>query len=262
MLPVLLLAGAAQAQEGQLDAAAAHMAAALSDSKQKSVIVFDFIGPDQALTALGQKLADEFSRSIAQSSHNVEVEDRSRIGGQISKENFTPVAIHDADMNSNIAWDMKVTSYISGTLSLNGDDLKIVAELLEAKHSKKIASSEFEIPLTDERKDLLAKIVANSAFAGYPKSGENGYSMPSCTYCPSAIYPDEATKFKIQGAVILKALIDATGQPRQIRVMKPLPHGFTEAAIQAVATWKLKPSIGPDGEPATVWQFIEVIFSR
>jgi len=262
LLPVIAVARPARAQESQVEGAAAQMAEALSHSKQKTVIVFDFAGPDNTVTALGQELADEFSNSLSKSSHNLHVENRSRIGELIAKENLTPDAIHDSDMYPVIAWDLniKIAAYISGTLLLKENDLKVVIEATQIKDSKKTASLEFAIPLTNETKGLLARVVANVPSSAYPTSGKNGYSSPHCTYCPSAKYPYGALQKTYQGTVILQAVVDVNGVLRDIRVAKPLPGGLTQAAIETVGTWKLTPSIGPDGKPAAVRQIIEVRF--
>jgi hypothetical protein len=54
-----------------------RMADSLAQTKQMSVAVFAFVGPDDT-EALGHKLADNFQRALAKSAHSGRAEDRSQ----------------------------------------------------------------------------------------------------------------------------------------------------------------------------------------
>jgi periplasmic protein TonB len=95
---------------------------------------------------------------------------------------------------------------------------------------------------------------------GIPNGGMNGYGTPTCLYCPKADYSDEAMKVKVQGVVVLTAIVTADGKITDVHVSKGLGLGLDEKAIEAVRGWRLKPALGPDGRPATVRQVIEVTF--
>lgn len=66
------------------------------------------------------------------------------------------------------------------------------------------------------------------------------------------------------GTVILETIIDTAGTVRSVRVLKGLPMGLTESAVNAVKAWTFKPAT-LDGKPVNVWYFPTVhfeIFSR
>src|SRR5262245_46408054 len=65
------------------------------------------------------------------------------------------------------------------------------------------------------------------------------------------VYTDEARKARISGIVIVEALIDKTGTVREVSVLKPLPFGLDQAAIDALRQWKFKPGT-LNGQPVDV----------
>ena len=65
------------------------------------------------------------------------------------------------------------------------------------------------------------------------------------------MYSEEARRARISGIVILEALIDKNGNVTDINVLKPLPFGLDQAAVDAVKQWKFKPAL-KDGQPVDV----------
>lgn len=96
---------------------------------------------------------------------------------------------------------------------------------------------------------------------GTPTEGTGGYGYPVCLYCPRADYSDAAMKVKVQGVVVLEAVITADGRVTDVHVAKGLGFGLDEKAVEAVRTWRLTPARGPDGKPAAVRAPIEVTFA-
>ena len=60
------------------------------------------------------------------------------------------------------------------------------------------------------------------------------------TYVPP-VYPVIAQTAKVEGIVILEAIIDATGAVRDIRVLRSIPL-LDRAAIDAVSRWRYLPT--------------------
>ncbi len=65
------------------------------------------------------------------------------------------------------------------------------------------------------------------------------------------MYPEEARQARLSGIVILEVLIDKTGVVRQTNVLKGLPMGLSEAAVDAVRQWTFTPAT-KNGEPVDV----------
>lgn len=86
-----------------------------------------------------------------------------------------------------------------------------------------------------------------------------GVANPIPTYKPEPQYSDEARNAKWQGAVLLSLVVDETGKPTNIRVVRPLGLGLDEKAVEAVSQWIFKPGV-KDGAPVPVQAQIEVSF--
>jgi TonB family protein len=65
------------------------------------------------------------------------------------------------------------------------------------------------------------------------------------------IYTDEALRARISGIVIVEAMIDKNGDVRDATVLKPLPFGLDQAALDAFRRWKFRPGT-LNGRPVDV----------
>jgi TonB family protein len=72
-------------------------------------------------------------------------------------------------------------------------------------------------------------------------------------------YTEEARQARIQGVVILQAVIDTEGKAVNIKILKGLPMGLNETAIAAVEQWLYKPAT-LEGEPVPVYYNITISF--
>ena len=86
-----------------------------------------------------------------------------------------------------------------------------------------------------------------------------GVSAPVPLYKPDPEYSEEARKAKYSGTVVLSIIVDATGKPRDIKVIRSLGLGLDEKAIEAVTKWKFRPGYR-NGQPVAVQASIEVNF--
>ena len=73
------------------------------------------------------------------------------------------------------------------------------------------------------------------------------------------VYTEAARRARIQGVAILEALIDERGEVTSARVLKGLPMGLDDAAVDAVKTWKFTPAMRR-GEPVAVYFILTVDF--
>jgi periplasmic protein TonB len=76
---------------------------------------------------------------------------------------------------------------------------------------------------------------------------------------PQPVYTEMARKARVQGVVIVEAIIDENGNVTNARVLKGLPMGLDKAAIDAVQRWKFKPAT-LQGRPVKVYYSLTVNF--
>ena len=77
---------------------------------------------------------------------------------------------------------------------------------------------------------------------------------------PSPIYPDAAIRARIQGVVVLEAVIETDGSVHDLKALRPLPLGLTEAAEDAVKKWRYQPAT-LEGKPVPVKYIVTVRFN-
>ncbi len=88
----------------------------------------------------------------------------------------------------------------------------------------------------------------------------DGVTAPEKIYSPQPRYSEDARKGRVQGVVILQAIVDAMGNVSKIEVLKGLPLGLTESAIETVQGWRYKPAT-LDGQPVSVYLNLLINFS-
>jgi protein TonB len=73
------------------------------------------------------------------------------------------------------------------------------------------------------------------------------------------VYPAEAQASRVQGVVILEAIIDEQGNIANARVLRSIPM-LDEAALGAVSQWKFTPTL-LNGAPVPVIMTVTVNFT-
>lgn len=94
-----------------------------------------------------------------------------------------------------------------------------------------------------------------------PKFGEYVYveELPEAIEKVPPSYPDAARNARIEGTVMLQALVMKDGTVGDTKVMKSVP-GLDAAAVAAVRQWRFKPALAK-GQPVQVWVAVPVKFS-
>jgi TonB family protein len=86
-----------------------------------------------------------------------------------------------------------------------------------------------------------------------------GVSNPILIYAPDPEFSDEARRAKYQGVCVVGLIVDPTGNPQRVHVVRPLGMGLDEKALEAVRQYKFKPALYK-GKAVAVEVDIEVNF--
>jgi hypothetical protein len=268
---ILAASGTARAQDAPIAAVAAQIASAIVESKETSVIVFDFSGPEGRLTALGQQLASDFSAALQKSAISFQVEDRSLITDAVQQHRYAPESVLNPETTLKFAESLQAKAFVMGQLSTEDDKLSVLVSAYRAPEGTGIKAFRIAWPLTQEMRDLLDKDLTGAAspgdLAGFPEAGKNGYSAASCIQCPRARFSDEEGVLLSGTAVELWVVVREDGSVGDVRVIgarvrKDMKDEVVKTIVDTVKRWKFKPAKGPDGNTAAVRQKVVITTQR
>ena len=72
-------------------------------------------------------------------------------------------------------------------------------------------------------------------------------------------YTELARKARVEGIVIIEAIIDQNGNVTDARILKGLPFGLEQSALDAVKRWKFVPGT-LNGQPVPVFYDLTINF--
>jgi TonB family protein len=262
---LLCVCRTAAAQDPAMYDLAKQMAEALVKAKQTNVVVVDFVWVDgkgigaRDVSALGERLGNDFRAALMRQSLKLSVESRAKTLERLQKKQLVMANLRAPQTAEYLFGGTLLTAWIGGEMSSGVDGLKITITAHPLGKRSVSFSTEASIPLTEELKALI-RDPAPDEFAALAKAGQNGVSYPACLYCPQADYTAEAQRQHLGGTVMLETTIDETGQPKDVRVKVGLPFGLTPQAVDAVEKWRFKPATDADGKAVAVRQTVDVTF--
>lgn len=93
-----------------------------------------------------------------------------------------------------------------------------------------------------------------------PTTVDGDVRAPVKVHTPPPQYTEAARKARVQGVVILQAIVDREGNVRNVEALRGLPEGLDDQAIEAVCRWKFRPAT-LDGKPVDVYYNLTVNFT-
>ena len=76
---------------------------------------------------------------------------------------------------------------------------------------------------------------------------------------PVPVYTEEARKQKVEGEVLVEAVLEASGKVKVLRVVRGLGHGLDEEAVKEAAQLRFRPALS-DGQPSDSTVVLHVVF--
>ncbi len=104
-----------------------------------------------------------------------------------------------------------------------------------------------------------APAVSSAAPPAAPEPGHDGvYKVdgerirpPKNIHRVDPRYTEAAREARVAGQVVLECIVDEEGRVNDVRTVRGLPEGLTEAAIEAISRWRFEPT-QLDGKPVKV----------
>jgi TonB family protein len=263
-------------QSTEFDALAAK-AANIIQKKSKlpfsssRVLVTDFVETQGPPSELGAELAREFSESLAKHAQGFTLLNRTEYLEKFSADKLSADSYDNPGATKCYENDFGVVTVVTGSLDDLPDKVILRVQAKRVADLKNVFDERISMPLTSDMRTFISmpargsndgvQILTNGDVqTPAPKGGTNGYTMPTCVYCPRADYSDAAVKARFSGRVLLTVEVSGDGLPASISLAKGTICGLNQKAIEAVRKWKFNPAIGPDGNPATVTVPIEIQF--
>ncbi len=83
---------------------------------------------------------------------------------------------------------------------------------------------------------------------------------PEKIHYPTPRYTEEGRQARVQGVVILEAVVDTEGNISRVKILKGLSHGLSEQAVETAKEWKFRPA-KKAGVPVAVYLNLTIRFS-
>jgi TonB family protein len=280
---LLLAPSSVRAQEQpDLDALAATAAAKIHKSLKShgnKILVIDFAAPHAKANGLGVPLADQFADSLRKNTQGLVVIDRADYARATAEDALTPEARADELSARCYCRQLGADFAVEGMIDSSAGQLQLKLRVTRLTDWKRIFDGTASLPLTSELRANISRPVATYPISS--RSDKNTWTSPdsavstadaartpasmkgftaACTYCPYPQFSDLAVKAKAQGTVLLTVIIDATGHPSSISVVRGLSCGLNSKAIEVLKQWRFKPAVDSNGNPAPVRQMVEMTF--
>lgn len=142
---------------------------------------------------------------------------------------------------------------------------KVLAALEKRSEAKALQGRFLKTVPEEERRGAMASLPACRTWSKPPASEPldstrlEGLTPPVKEHAPPPKYTQPARFARIQGTVVVQAIIDSSGKPVCFQPLKALPQGLTEAAIEAISRWRFVPA-KLDGQPVSVFYNLSVNF--
>ena len=116
-----------------------------------------------------------------------------------------------------------------------------------------------EILLPDPEPDFVIPEAPPEPEPDHPIEVGGDVRKPEKLHAVQPRYTEIARKTRTEGDVIVRAIIDRRGEVTDVKVLKGLPMGLTEEAVQAVRQWKFEPAT-LRGKPVDVYFELTIRF--
>jgi len=238
-----------------LDDLAKRLSGALQRAQIQTVIIGDFSGGDR-VSLQGALLADQLWFAVLQQEKGFRTLNRGLLHRQLYGHEVPNAAFEQAQIEAAHVLGAEVL--ITGKIQRRANDLNIVITAVNVSAGRDISQWNWVVPRTTTLDELAVQPI--QAKGPVYVLEQDGVSTPACLYCPYPQYSEVARKEKIEGTVVVEAMIDASGRAARVLELRGLPDGLTQRAMEVVQQWHFKAAQNADGRAVTVMVPVDVTF--
>jgi TonB family protein len=259
---LLLLSASAGAQSEKLNHLGEQIAKQCKTLAPRNVSVADLTAWDGKAADLGHYFAWFLTAAIHyHGGGKVHVADHDRFDAVLKQINISPSQLSEASGLKALAGKANADIVLVGTIEKQSEDYVLQETAFRSSDGTAVFSQSVEIPRTAFL-DSLAEPFP-------PKMDERVIDMkakdikltpPRCVQCPIPRYTSSAREAKVQGTVLLKAIVTREGRATNLHPIRFLGFGLDEVAYETIKQWKFEPGKMPDGTPVATIVPIEVRF--
>ena len=235
---------------------AKELSAALQKAQIKTVVIGDFPGDTDLVSLQGAFLADQLWFAVLPQEKGFLTLNRGSLHQRLYARELSHESFGQAQIEAARALAAEVL--IAGKIERRASELNVAITAVDVSAAREIARWSWVVPRTASLDALaLQPIQANGPVYVLQ---QDGVSTPSCAYCPTPKYSEAGRKEKIEGTVVVEAMIDASGRAGKVWELRGLPAGLTEQAIDVVHQWHFKAAQNAAGRAVTVMVPVDVTF--
>lgn len=247
-------------KDKELRRAAEGLAQNIANLKLQRLYVPDFLGSDAGRTDRGAYLAAVFAKFLAEhAGKKFEVVDRSVVQRSYDRLNLTAHDLQEREVLTRLGVENGADAILWGSISQTAKEITIDLLLSEARSGKVLYSLQYQEHRTPQFEALFPAESDPSGRVFY-FSGFDGVGVPKPIHSPPPSYTDEARRRKVNGTVLLSAVITIEGKVEQVRVAQSLEPSLDKASIDIIRTWKISPAKDAAGNPVPIRAPIETTF--
>jgi TonB family protein len=239
-----------------LNGLAKGLSAALQKAQVQTVVIGDFPGIGDGVSLQGAFLADRLWFAVLQEERGFRTLNRGSLHRQLYARDLSNMSFEQEQVEAARAVGAQVL--ITGRIERDANDLKLAITAVDSSTVRDISRWTWVVPRTPSL-DTLARQPIQARGPVYVLQ-QDGVSTPDCAYCPFPQYSEAARKNRIEGTVVVEAMIDASGRATKVWEVRGLPDGLTQQAVDAVRHWHFKSAHNADGHPVAVMVPVDVTF--
>lgn len=238
------------------------------------VVIINFALPSGETCSTCILLSDSLTKALMPLPHAPVVIGRDTLMSFMDKERIPAFYLERQEALVWIARELRASRLVFGTIIRKGDSLELKIKVLKhenfGNNTQTSKEMRIEIPVGNlgrgfvprESYHALQKRDAShfDAEATDPSSFKRqGIEPPRCSYMPNPEFTDGARAVRLNGSLIVEAIVTTQGRVEEARISRGLPYGLNQNSLTTLKNWKCEPAT-KNGVPLAVVVPFEVTF--